>query len=100
MAVAVEIWAVPASGIAAVLLREPPGLSIGKVRLSDGEEVLGVLAEPVLCEGQMEITQHRGDDQWGSVAQPAGLSVVLRPANLPGVAEYETLFLEYTRTPT
>ena len=60
VAVAVEVWAVPPSGLAEVLLREPPGLSIGKVKLSDGEVVLGVLAEPILCEAQREITQHRG----------------------------------------
>jgi gamma-glutamylcyclotransferase (GGCT)/AIG2-like uncharacterized protein YtfP len=58
--VAVEVWAVPAEGLAKILLQEPPGLCIGKVRLSDGEEVLGVLGEPVLCEGQREITQHGG----------------------------------------
>jgi hypothetical protein len=39
---------------------EPPGLSIGKVRLADGEETLGVLGEPVLCEGQREITEYGG----------------------------------------
>ncbi len=60
VAVGVEVWAVPPAGLAEVLLREPPGLSIGKVKLSDGEVVLGVLAEPVLCEGQREITQHGG----------------------------------------
>ncbi len=60
VAVAVEVWAVPPAGLAEVLLREPPGLSIGKVKLSDGEVVLGVLAEPVLCEGQREITEHGG----------------------------------------
>lgn len=60
VAVAVEVWAVPPAGLADVLLREPPGLSIGKVKLSDGEEVLGVLAEPILCEGQREITEHGG----------------------------------------
>jgi gamma-glutamylcyclotransferase (GGCT)/AIG2-like uncharacterized protein YtfP len=60
VAVAVEVWAVPPAGLAEVLLREPPGLSIGKVKLSDGEVVLGVLAEPILCEGQREITQHCG----------------------------------------
>ena len=60
VAVAVEVWAVPPAGLAEVLLREPPGLSIGKVKLSDGEVVLGVLAEPILCEGQREITQHGG----------------------------------------
>lgn len=58
--VAVEVWAVPPAGLADVLLREPPGLSIGKVKLADGEEVLGVLAEPILCESQREITKHGG----------------------------------------
>ncbi|MEB3356028.1 MAG: gamma-glutamylcyclotransferase [Synechococcales bacterium] len=59
-AIAVEIWAVPPAGLAEVLLREPPGLCIGKVRLADGEEVLGVVGEPLLCEGQREITQWGG----------------------------------------
>jgi len=58
--VAVEVWAVPAEGLVKILLQEPPGLCIGKVKLSDGEEVLGVLGEPLLCEGQHEITQHGG----------------------------------------
>ena len=47
--VAVEVWAVPPAGLASILLREPPGLSIGKVRLHDGSEVLGVLAEQIFC---------------------------------------------------
>jgi len=59
-AVAVEVWAVPTAGVARILLQEPPGLSIGKVKLADGSEVLGVLGEPVLCEGQKEITAHGG----------------------------------------
>jgi hypothetical protein len=58
--VAVEVWAVPPEGLGRILLQEPPGLCIGKVMLADGEEVLGVLGEPVLCEGQREITQHGG----------------------------------------
>jgi gamma-glutamylcyclotransferase (GGCT)/AIG2-like uncharacterized protein YtfP len=58
--VAVEVWAVPSDGLAKILLQEPPGLCIGKVKLADGEEVLGVLGEPLLCEGQREITQHGG----------------------------------------
>ena len=41
VAVAVEVWDVPAAGLARILLQEPPGLSIGKVRLADGEEMLG-----------------------------------------------------------
>ena len=60
VAVAVEIWAVPPAGLASILLKEPPGLSIGKVKLADGSEVLGVLGEPALCEGQKEITSFGG----------------------------------------
>ena len=60
VAVAVEVWAVPAEGLARILQAEPPGLSIGKVRLSDGEETLGVLGEPALCDGQREITRYGG----------------------------------------
>lgn len=59
-AVAVEVWEVPAQGLAGILLKEPPGLSIGKVRLSDGAAVLGVLGEPALVEGQREITEYGG----------------------------------------
>ena len=46
--------------LATILLREPPGLCIGKVQLSDGEETLGVLGEPALCEGMREITEYGG----------------------------------------
>jgi hypothetical protein len=59
-AIALEIWDVPTTGLTEILLREPPGLSIGKVRLADGEEVLGVLGEAILCEGKREITQWGG----------------------------------------
>jgi len=59
-AIAVEVWAVPPNGICTVLLQEPPGLCIGKVRLSNSEVVLGVLGEPFLCEDQPEITQWGG----------------------------------------
>jgi gamma-glutamylcyclotransferase (GGCT)/AIG2-like uncharacterized protein YtfP len=60
VSVAVEVWAVPPDGLASILIKEPPGLSIGKVKLTDGSEVLGVLGEPILCEGQREITSHGG----------------------------------------
>lgn len=60
VAIALEVWRVPAAGLATVLLQEPPGLSIGKVKLADGEEVLGVLGEPILCEGQRDITEYGG----------------------------------------
>jgi gamma-glutamylcyclotransferase (GGCT)/AIG2-like uncharacterized protein YtfP len=60
VSVAVEVWAVPPDGFAKIPAQEPPGLCIGKVRLADGEEVLDVLGEPLLCEGHREITQHGG----------------------------------------
>ncbi len=60
VSVAVEVWSVPAAGVATILLQEPPGLGIGKVKLADGTEVLGVLGEPILCEGQKEITRFGG----------------------------------------
>ena len=59
-AVAVEVWDVPAAGLAQILLSEPPGLCVGKVSLADGAETLGVLGEPALCEGQREITEYGG----------------------------------------
>ena len=68
VAIAVEVWSVPASGVSTLLMLEPAGLCIGKVRLSDGEEVLGVLGEPFLCEGRREITQFGG---WRSYLRDA-----------------------------
>lgn len=60
VAVSLEVWSVPPAGLASILLKEPAGLSIGKVKLADGEEVLGVLGEPILCEGKKEITSFGG----------------------------------------
>jgi quercetin dioxygenase-like cupin family protein len=60
VAVAVEIWSVPVDGLAAILLNEPPGLTIGKVTLEDGSEVLGVIGEPILCEAQKDISSFGG----------------------------------------
>lgn len=58
--VAVEVWSVPPAGLASILLAEPPGLSVGRVMLADGSDMLGVLGEPWLCEGQREITLFGG----------------------------------------
>ncbi len=58
--VSVEVWSVPAAGLAGILLNEPPGLCVGKVRLEDGSIVLGVLGEPALVEGHREITSYGG----------------------------------------
>ena len=71
VAVAVEVWSVPAAGLAGILLNEPPGLSIGKARLDDGSTVLGVIGEPALVEGQREITEHGG---WRAYTADQGVS--------------------------
>jgi gamma-glutamylcyclotransferase (GGCT)/AIG2-like uncharacterized protein YtfP len=59
-AVAVEVWAVPAAALAAILLNEPDGLTVGKAALADGSVALAVLGEPAACEGQKEITAFGG----------------------------------------
>lgn len=82
-AIAVEVWHVPAAGLGTILNQEPAGLSIGKVRLSDGSVVLGVLGEPILCEGQREITQ------WGGWR--AYLSAELAEEHMARVADMPTL---------
>jgi hypothetical protein len=58
--IVVEVWSIPAAGLAPLLLNEPAGLCIGKVLLEDGSQVLGVLGEPILCERQTEITSFGG----------------------------------------
>ena len=60
VSVAVEIWSVPADGIATLLGKEPPGLSIGKAKLQNGSIVLGVIAEPALVVGMKDISNYNG----------------------------------------
>lgn len=60
VSVAVEVWQVPAAGLASVLMKEPEGLSVGKVTLSDGEVVLGVIGEAELVRGRKEISSCGG----------------------------------------
>ncbi len=69
--VAVEVWSVPAEGLAGILLKEPPGLMIGKVRLDDGNTILGVIGERALVEGHKEISLYGG---WRAYVASAGLS--------------------------
>jgi hypothetical protein len=58
--IAVEVWSVPAAGVAVILVNEPDGLTIGKVTLVDGSVVLGVLGESAACADQQEITAFGG----------------------------------------
>lgn len=71
VAVALEVWSVPDGGLAGILKSEPPGLTIGKVRLADGTIVLGVIGEPALVEGQREITRHGG---WHAYVAAQGIA--------------------------
>ncbi len=59
-AIALEIWSITLEALGEILLSEPAGLCIGKVIIANGQEVLGVLGEPFLCEGQKEITEYGG----------------------------------------
>jgi gamma-glutamylcyclotransferase (GGCT)/AIG2-like uncharacterized protein YtfP len=75
VAIAVEVWAVPAASLSTILLQEPAGLCIGKVRLSYGAVVLGVLGEPICCENQQEITQWGG---WRAYQEALSVSSTLK----------------------
>lgn len=60
VSIALELWEVDASGLVSILEAEPAGLSVGRVLLDDGSSVLGVLGEPIITEGQREITADGG----------------------------------------
>jgi len=59
-AIEVEVWQLEPAALVAILQKEPPGLTLGKIELYTGEWVLGVLGENYLCEGQPEITTRGG----------------------------------------
>jgi len=59
-AIALEVWDMPLAHLGTIFIQEPPGLCIGKVRLIDGEETLGILGEPILCQGGRDISQWGG----------------------------------------
>lgn len=56
----VELWEVPDDGLTKILMKEPEGLTIGKVRLNDGRVVLGVIGEYELIKNKKEITKYGG----------------------------------------
>ncbi|NCJ08730.1 glutamyl-tRNA amidotransferase [Synechococcales cyanobacterium C] len=59
-AIALELWQLPVASLATLLEQEPPGLCVGKVHLANGEAVLGIVAEAITCEGQLDITPWGG----------------------------------------
>ncbi|MBQ7743308.1 MAG: glutamyl-tRNA amidotransferase [Lachnospiraceae bacterium] len=56
----VELWEVPYEGLVSILMKEPEGLSVGKVKLNDGRVVLGVIGESELIKDKKEITKYGG----------------------------------------
>jgi hypothetical protein len=55
-----ELWSMNNDGIVKILKQEPRGLTLGKIRLSDGSEEFGVLGESSICLHMREITEFGG----------------------------------------
>lgn len=56
----VEVWALPADTVGSFLAGVPSPLAIGTLRLEDGTQVQGFLAEPAALEDATEITHFGG----------------------------------------
>jgi allophanate hydrolase len=59
-AVAIELWAVPTAGLGQLLGQIPVPLGLGRVRVGDGREVTGFLAEAAGLDGARDITDFGG----------------------------------------
>jgi allophanate hydrolase len=58
--IAAELWRLPAAGLARFMGRLARPMTIGRVQLDDGREVLGFLCEPAALDGATDITPHGG----------------------------------------
>jgi allophanate hydrolase len=58
--IAIEVWAAPTAGLGRLLGQIPMPLGLGRVRLGDGREVTGFLAESAGLEGARDITAFGG----------------------------------------
>lgn len=63
-AIAVEVWELGAAEFGDFVSKIPAPLGIGKVRLADGSEVPGFIAEPRAADGAEEITRFGGWRAW------------------------------------
>ncbi len=66
----VEIWTLTPDALIDLLLKEPPGLCIGRVELESGETVFGVLAEPFLIKDSKEISSFGGWQYYMNATHP------------------------------
>jgi allophanate hydrolase len=55
-----EVWVLPEAGLASLLAELPSPMTLGRVQLADGAEVVGFLCEPAALEGAHEITEFGG----------------------------------------
>ncbi|HHH76622.1 MAG TPA: glutamyl-tRNA amidotransferase [Phycisphaerae bacterium] len=55
-----ELWSLETDGLMSILIKEPPGLALGKISLADGSTEFGVLGEASICQNQKEITSYGG----------------------------------------
>jgi allophanate hydrolase len=60
VAIAVEVWAMPAKEFGAFVAQLPAPLSIGSVLLEDGEIVKGFLCEEYATRGAVDISSFGG----------------------------------------
>ena len=59
-AIEVELYSLEYQGLETILSKEPPGLTIDKIRLIDGSEAFGVVGLPFIIVDQKEITSYGG----------------------------------------
>ncbi|HEY1819834.1 MAG TPA: allophanate hydrolase [Trebonia sp.] len=62
--IAGEVWRLPAAGFARFMAGLAAPMSIGRVRLDDGADVLGFLCEPAATVGAADITGYGGWRAW------------------------------------
>jgi hypothetical protein len=96
VSVAVEIWCVPADGVAVLLGKEPPGLSIGKARLMDNSTVLGVIAEPALVVGMKDISNYDGN--WREYIAETGIQLIDNATQSANLTSTQLAAIEQLRT--
>ena len=96
VSVAVEIWSVPADRVATLLSKEPPGLSIGKVKLQNGTTILGVLAEPALVVGKKDISNF--DGSWREYIAQTGIQLIDKAIQSSNMTSHQSDALKQLRT--
>jgi hypothetical protein len=94
--VAVDIWSVPADGVATLLSKEPPGLSIGKIKLQNSTTMLGVLAEPALVVGRKDISNF--DGSWREYIAQTGIQLIDKAIQSSNMTSQQSDALKQLRT--